>query len=344
MTMKKSTFSLFVFGLALTLLMYNCKKSDPLEPDADLVEDLNKIEVAPVTIVAPTPVTSTPSSVTASAKTAEVANAIGSIATSGVVPASVKTSAAEVSGALSPTEVSAMATVTPATLAAVAGGGALPTDLKAVLDKAAANTALKAYLPSFTLPAVNGQAVNGRSGASVPETIAQTDGLDGLAVSDECIAKAEEALKTVIAKLDATKAGEMAKVEQAYQTVIAALAGNEATCTAGIPAKYTALRTAAQAIFDKTNTDLDAAQAVLGADYALLKALNSISYLGYLSTLNTLQSADVKACSSLTTAATAAAQAARTTNTAAVNAAYSKALGEANAAKAELLQSCHNQG
>ncbi|WP_428661392.1 hypothetical protein [Runella sp.] len=338
---KQRSISLFVFGLALTLVMYNCKKSDPLEPDQTIVDKLNDIKVAQVTIAPPAAVTTTPSSITASAKATETATGIASISATGVVPASVTTSATQVSAALSPTEVATMAAVTPATFAAVAAGGALPADLKSVLDKASADPALKAFLPSFTLPTVNGKAVPGRQGASVPQTIAQSEGLE---VSDECIAKAEAAFATAKVNLDASKATQIAAVEKAYQDAIAPISAAQATCTGGIPAKYAALDAAAKTTYDATNAALDANQALLGSNYALLKALNSISYLGYLSSSNTLQAADVAACTAAGAASTTAAQAARTANTAAVEAAYQTALAAANTVKTDLIKSCHNQG
>ncbi len=340
--MKKRSISLIVLALAMSLVMYNCKKGDPLEPDAGLIEEINKITVDTITLVKPAAVTTTPATVTASAKAAEVSSGLANIASSGTVPATVSTAANDVKAAISPAEVSTLAAVSPATIAAVSAGGALPADLKSIMDKAAANPALKAYLPTFTLPTVNGVAVPGRQGASIPETIAQSEGLQ---VSDECLQKAEEAFNLVKAKLDATRASELAKVEAAYQAAVTPLAAEQAACTAGVPAKYAPLRTAAQAAYDKANSDLDAAQSILGPElYALLKALNSIAFLGNLSTINTLQAAELNACSAKTAAATTAAQAARAANTAAAEAAYQSALSEALEAKNELAESCHNQG
>lgn len=342
--MKKRSISLMVLALAMTLVMYNCKKSDPLEPDQDLVKKINEIKVAPVTLVTPAAVTTTPATITASAKATEVSSALAGIASSGSVPASVTAATNDVKAGISTTEITTLSTISPATISAVSGGGALPADLKSIMDKAAANPALKAYLPTVTLPTVNGVAVSGgRKGSPIIETIAQSEGLE---VSDECIAKAEEAYNTVKATLDATRASELQKVEAAYNTAIAPVAGELTSCTGGIPAKYAPLRTAAQTAYDKANADIEAGKAALQAlgIYEVVKALNSIALLGNLSSINTLQAADLAACTAKSTASTTAAQAARTANTAAVEAAYQTALSAALKAKGELAQSCHNQG
>ncbi len=341
--MKKRTLSLCAYGLALTLVMYNCKKKDepfPTEPDSELVKEINGIEAAPVTLVQPAAVTTTPSSLTASAQATEVAGAMSSLS-SGTVPASVQGASDNIKAALSPTELNTLSTLSPAMVGAIAAGGALPPDMKAIMDKAMANPALAAYLPKMTLPTVNGKAVSGgRTGA-----IEEVEKTEGIEVEDACIQAAQATFDAVKARLDATKATRDAEVAAAYNTAIAPLTAEQASCTSGIPATYNALRTAAQAQATQALADLAAAQSVIPADlYATLRAYVNIQLLSLLSSINTLQAADLKACSEKTAAATAAAQAARDANAAAVNASYQEALAKATAKKADLVKSCHNQG
>ena len=340
--MNKRTMSPWVYGLALTLVMYNCKKKDepfPTEPDSGLVKEINAIEAKPVTLVQPAAVTTTASSLTVSAQATEVAGAMGSLS-SGTVPASVQSASDNVNAAFSPTEKNALASVTPAMISAVAAGGALPADMKAILDKAAANPAIQAYLPKVTLPTVNGKSVSGRTGT--PESVEKTDGMD---VEDACVIAAQAAFDAVKAKLDAAKSTKDAEVAAAYSAAIAPLAAEQTSCTAGVPAKYNTMRTEAQTQATATLNALDAAKDVIPADtYATLRAYVNIQLLSFLSSVNTLQAADLKACSEITAAKTAAAAAARDANAAAVKASYDEAIAEATAKRTELVQSCHNQG
>ncbi|MCA0230359.1 MAG: hypothetical protein LCH91_07840 [Bacteroidetes bacterium] len=341
--MKNRSFSLIVYLLALTAVMYNCKKGDPLEPDADLVEELTSVKMDTVTLTKPAPVTSTPATVTPSAQATAVSGGVASIASTGTVPATVTTAASEVKAAITPAEVTKLATITPATISTVASGGALPADLKSILDKAGADPKLKAYLPTFTLPTVNGKAIPARTGGV--EGISHTDGIDGINASPECIAKGQEAFDAKKAELDKTRADELARAQSAYTTATSGLTAQETTCKTGVTNKYKPLRDGAQAAYATAAANIAAAKSVLGEETAsLLEALNALALLGNLTVINSLESAEGKACTELVTASKAAADAAKKTNDDAVNANYQKALKEANDAKTAVIESCHNQG
>ncbi|GAB2795852.1 hypothetical protein GCM10027275_46430 [Rhabdobacter roseus] len=341
--MKKRTISLLGYILALTLVMYNCKKKEepfPIAPPQELINEMNAISLATVTPTQPAAVTTTPATFTASAKTTELAGALGGIAASGTVPASVQASAGEVTAALSTAEVNSLAAVTPATISAVAAGGAVPAELKAVLDKAAANPALQAYMPAFTLPTVNGTAVNGgRDGVS--EGVEKTEGLE---VEDACIDAANAAFNSKKTQLDTQRDQQRATVNTAYTNATQPLAAEQTACTAGVPATYNAYRQSGQAQATQALADIEAAQTTLGPLYPVLKALVNLQLLGYLQSVNTLQSAAVNACTATTTAKTAAAQAARDADLATITANYNTALAAAEAKRTELVASCHNQG
>ena len=334
--------SLWVYGLTLTLVMYNCKKKDepfPTEPDSELVKEINAIDMETVTLVQPVAVTTTPSSLVVSAKATEVAGALSTLS-SGTVPPTVQTASNDMNAALTSAELNTLAAVTPATINDIAGGGALPANLKAIMDKVMANPALLAYLPKMTLPTVNGKTVSGRTGT--PESVEKVDGIE---IEDACLIAAQAAFDAVKTKLDAKKATQDAQIAAAYSAAIAPLAAEQASCTSGIPATYATMRTAAQAQATSSLNDLEAAKSVIPAGlYVAIKAFINIQLLNFLSSVNTLQAADLKACSEKTAAATAAAAAARDANTAAVNASYNAAIAKATTKKGELAQSCHNQG
>jgi hypothetical protein len=343
--MKKRSISWIVYTLALTLVMYNCKKKEepfPTTPDTEVQKELEAITVAPVTITAPAPVTSTPATLTASAQATATANDMAQLK-NGTVPASVQTASNEVKAVVSAAEINTLSSVNASTVAAVAAGGALPANLKTIMDKVTASPAMRAYLPTFTLPTVNGTPIPARSG--VVEGTEGVEGLEGIEVEDACVQAANTAFDGVKTKLDATKASETTKVTTAYSAVIAPLAADEAACKAGIPTKYAAFRTAGQAQATQALADLDAAQSSIPADlYPVLKAFINIQLLGFLSSVNTLEAAEVKACTAITTAKTAAAAAARDADLAKVNENYNTALAAAQAKRTELVQTCHNQG
>ncbi|WP_254412311.1 hypothetical protein [Dyadobacter diqingensis] len=340
--MKKRTIKLAVYSLLMTAMLFNCKDKDkdPDAPDSGLIDDLNKVEVVPITVVAPAAVKSTEASIEASAKATEVAGALDGIAASGTVPASVSGAAGNVSGAISASEVSTLNSVSSETVSAVAAGGALSPELKTILDKAMANSAVAAYLPKFTFPTVEGVALKGTRVAG-SESVEKVEGVQ---VNDACVDAANNAFDAVKTKLDASKATEVAKVDAAYATWIAPIAAAQTACTDGLTPKYAAYRAAAQQTAAAAIADLDAAQGVLGNLYPVLKALVNIQLLGALSSINTLEAADKQACIAKATAAKSLADAAKTANLSKVDAAYSTAIAEANKLRTDAIASCHNQG
>ncbi|MCF2447060.1 hypothetical protein L0657_24110 [Dyadobacter sp. CY345] len=354
--MKKRTIKLAVLSLMMTAMLFNCKKddepTDPKTPSTETTQALNAITLPAQTLIEPAAVQSTPASIEASAKATEVSGALGNIASTGVVPASVTTAASDVSGALSQDEINTLNSVNAETISAVAGGGELSPALAAILDKVMANPALAAYLPKFNFPTVNGVAVRGakKTTSTVTASGARTSGTDavekveGVLVDDACITAANTLFNTAKARLDASKATEDAKVATKYAADIAPIAAAQTACTDGLTATYAGYRTSAQQIGADANAALDAAQGVLGSNYALLKALVSIQVLGTLASINELEAADRQACIAKAAAATTNAQAARDANIAQVNAAYTTALAEATRLQGEAIRSCHNQG
>ncbi len=341
--MKKTKLSVILYVLALMLVMYNCKKKEepfPTEPSGPGLEELNKVKVDPITPTAPAAVTTTAGTVGASAESAAVNGALSNIATTGVVPATVTAAGAAVTAALPAADVTALAAITPSTIAAVSATGVVPAELKAIMDKVAANPALKAYLPKITLPTVNGVTVNGRIGA-----IEAVEAIEAVQVEDACLVAAEAKFQEKKTQLDAAKAVEDGKVTTTYSTAVAALAADETSCKASVPAAMTAARAAIQAQIDKAYADLEPIKATLGDQlYTALYALVGIQAIGAFSGLPALEAASINACTATTTAKTTALQAARDADLAKVNTSYTAAIAAATAAKTKLIESCHNQG
>lgn len=339
--MKKRTFKLAALGLMMTFMLVNCKKDDkdPTEPNVDITNELKGVKVETVTIDAPAAVVATPSTFTTSTATAEVGNGLAAAAATGVVPASVTNAGAAVSSAISASEVSALSSVSAATIDAVSKGGAVPADIKAVLDKARANPALAAYLPTFTFPTVGGTVVNGKR-------VGGTDAIEKtekVLVDDACITAATAVFDGVKATLDASKASQDAAVLAAYNTAVSTVPP-ATTCTADLATRFDGYRAGVNAQGTKALADIEAAQAALGSNYALIKALTNIALLDALSSINTLQAAEAQACTQKAAAGGTNAIAARDANLAKVDAAYKTALAQATKLKGDAIASCHNQG
>ena len=328
--------------LTLMLAMYQCKRkdADPLEPDKGLVADINKIEVLKVELAEPAPVIATESKIEASEQTTTLSAGINSLAATGTEPASLKASATQFSTSISASDIAALTSVPGAVLKSVIGGAALPANLLAIVNKIAANPSLASYLPRITMPTVAGKEVKGAriSSGSASEQVEAT------AISDECLLKAQGEYDKVKEKLDASHKTQLTGAANEYASEIALLPAAQSACTTATNTKYATLYADAEALLNKLSAALDARKESLGAEYDPLKALLYFEMLAYFNSLNVLQSADLQSCTEKTKAATINAQTALDKNNSAIEAAYRLALDAADKAKADLAQSCHNQG
>lgn len=351
-TKRPKSITILICALALMLVMYNCKKKDdplPDKPNEEITKELDDIEVGPVTIAPPAPVVSTEASVEASAKAAEVNGALDGITDANSIPASVSTAATEVSAAISESELATLSNVDAALISAVKEGGEIPAEVKAALDHAASNSALQEYLPTFTLPTVDGVAISARIATAPnlvsPQQLAVNESIEAIQeASDVCVAAAEATFQAKKSTLDASKSAKDAEITAAYNAAIAPLVADEAACKAGIPATFAAYRTAIDTQVNSALANLERVKPFIGPLYPILKALINIQALNAYSSLNNLEAASLAACTAKTAAATTNAQAARDANLAASQAAYDVALAAATEVRAKLIASCHNQG
>jgi len=207
---------------------------------------------------------------------------------------------------------------------------------------------MKAYLPTYTLPTVNGKAVGGRLGATTPGS---DEGSSTVATAyattaddDACKAAANAAYTTALAGLDAAKAAQTATVTTTYSTAAAAVNAETAPCKAGIPAKYDPMKTAAQQTLNSTLASLEAAKSALGSLYDVFKVFAYVSYAQTMSAIATLEAAETTSCDAVATAKLAAAAAARDTDLATIGGNYSGAVATLTTARDNAVKSCHNQG
>lgn len=348
MKTAKPNIKLLLYGFCLATVLYNCKTKDvdSLTPFTYTFTGFTDVKLPDVTPTAPAAVTVTAASVTSSTAAAAVSSGLSSMSATGVVPASVQQAAADVSKAISPATASQLsASFTPDVIKTMSTTGEVPANLKAQLTSLSSNPALKAYLPTFTLPTVNGKAVGGRVGAVSGGNIVATVTTTNAALDDDaCKAAANAAYNTAVAGLQAVQASQTAAVNANFTQLQAGITAESAPCKAGLAGKYTPLRAAAQQAFNAGMAALDANKALLGGSYDLLKLL----YLAALADANDiftrLQAAETTACDSAGAAKLANAQAARDRDLSTINGNFNSATASLKATLAKATASCHNQG
>lgn len=344
------TIRLLAYGLCLATILYNCKSKDvdSLTPFTYVFPGITPPKLPTVTTTAPVAVSVTAATVTSSTAAAAVSAGLAGLnAGSTTVPAVVTQAATDVNKAIS-TQAAAQlsASFTPEIINAMVTTGAIPADLKAQLATLSSNPALKAYLPTFTLPTVDGKAVGGRLGAVAAVTIVGALAAANATLDDDaCKAAANTAYNTALTTLKADQAAQTAVINTAFTSLQTSITAESAPCKAGVPAKYTPLRSATQQAFTSGMANVEASRALLGEPiYTFIRLL----YLAALSDANSLftrlEAAEVSACDAVGVAKLARAQAARDGDLSKINGNYNAALGTLNAGLAKAVASCHNQG
>ncbi len=340
----KRNLKLLAYSLCLAAAMYNCKKKDDgsVTPVTYTFPGLENVKLPDVTPTAPAAVTTTPATFSIPAQAVAVSSSLQSIASTGKVPDAVQQAAADMSKAVSADQAASLsAKFTPDVINNIATTG-LPADLKTNVTAIAANPAVKAYLPTYTLPQVNGKAVGGRVNAVTTLAVAHsvTD-----AGEDACKKAANDAYNSLIPALDQTRQTQTATINTAYSQAEAAALAEVPSCQSGVPAKYSKLVSDAKANLDVTIANLTAARSVLGE--VMFNQLTIWAYIAYsqtISTYATLQAAELNACTALKDAKIASAKAARDIDLNTVNTNYNTVLKNAQAARDKAIASCHNQG
>lgn len=339
---------LLFYGFCLAAILYNCKTKDvdSLTPFTYTFKGFTDVKLPDVTPTAPATVSVTAASVTSSTAAAAVSAGLSSLSATGVVPATVQQAATDVNKAISPAVASQLsASFTPEVIQTMSTTGALSADLKAQLTSLSSNPALKAYLPTFTLPTVNGKAVGGRVGAvSGNNIVAVISTAAGLQDDDACKAAANAAYNTALTSLQATQTSQAATINATYAQAQAGIAAETAPCKAGLPAKYTPLRAVTQQAFDAGMASLDANKAVLGNLYTPLRLLYLAALVDANDLFTKLQTAEETACDAAGAAKLTNAQAARDKDLSMINNNFNTAAASLKTTLANATKSCHNQG
>lgn len=339
--------SWLAYGLLFATTLYNCKTKDvsSITPFSYTFPGLDNLKLPDLVQTTPAAVSVTAGSVTSSTLASAVSSAMASITATGTVPDIVQQAGASVAKAVPNDKAASLVgnlspdLVNPATISA---------DMKKQLESVASMPALKAYMPTYTPPMVNGKAIGGRAishSSTAIDPIAVANTVMQATDSDACKQSATTAYNTVVTSLDATRAAQTAMVNTTYTQRETAANGAVAGCQAGVPAKYTTLRATLKDQLNSSIATLNSVRSMIGDN--LYNQLALMAYVGYVQSVDnvdTLQAADIQVCSATRDATIAAAKDARDTDLAQINSSYISVLLAATKARDQAIASCHNQG
>lgn len=341
------TLRLTACALCLTAVLYDCKPTEvaSLTPFTYTFKGLDDLKLPDVKPSEPVVVTVIEATVTPSKQAAAVSDGIAAIAATGKVPETVQQAVSELNKAIPEANANALeAGFTEEVINTLTTKGTLPADLQSQVDKIADSPMMKAYLPTFSLPQVDGKAVNARSGAA-PETLAVATALPNDNDKDKCKKAAKEAFDKAVAVLDATRKEQANAIEAAYKKYEANANSERSGCLSGTPAKYNGLIATAKKDLDKKLADLKASKKAMGeAMYKTLTASAYVTYSELIDVYNKMMNADTKACELASQARVTAAKAARDKDLGIVYTNYNAVLKSAEASRDKAVASCHNQG
>ena len=337
-------------GLCLAVVMYNCKPKEvaSITPFTYSFKELEDLKLPLVQPTAPAAISVTPATVTLSAQADAVGKGLASISETGPVPDAVQKAVADAGKAMSTEKAEVLVEkFTPAVIDNLAKTGTLPSDLQADVAAAAANPMLKAYMPTFTLPQVDGKAAGGRLGAVTAVTILAVANsvADKDKDKDKCKKAAKDAYDKAIVSLDQTQISQTASVGTTFSQAEAAASTGVPACQSSVAAKYGVMMTAATKGLNDNKANLDKAKNKLGKDqYNLLSMLNFVAYAEIVKVFGTLQIAESNTCAQSKDARIASAKVARDKDLSVINANYNAVLRSAEASRDKAAAGCHNQG
>lgn len=212
--MKSNNFSLILKSLLVFTLAFglvNCKSDKiAVEEVYDFSKTFPVVVVTPVVITPPAATTYTPGSITVSAAFTE-------LATSATPPVELLNATAKINPTLI---IAATATLTPAVLADIKVGKPLSAAVQKALNDILKTGELNAFLPTKTLPSVDGKPVGGRIGLISGKTdvfIGNTQMFSMANACNDAILKSFNDAKKI---LDDGLAADIVKINAAYDTNI----------------------------------------------------------------------------------------------------------------------------
>lgn len=347
------------FGLCVAMLVYACtnQAAEPLSPFTTeaLTKALKDLKLPSLRQTVAAQVTTTAATITPSATANSVYSGIASIPSQGSVPGVVSQAVTDMNTALSAAGVTATdvsGSFTPQVLNNLEAGGTLPTSLQNTVNTLTANASLQSYLPTFTLPTVNGQPV-GPTTSSVtgptpvtlrvtPIAIAPINYPDG---GDACFKAANDLFDSKISSLNADLAVQLATINTIYSQDKTAAESERPGCISDKLSVYTNMLLSDKQSLATRLANLNAAQATLGTpSYNTLKAFIYVLYAYQIQLNYKLQASEINVCSIKADVRVAEVKVARDTDINAVTTTFNSTVTTAQSLVLQLYDSCHNQG
>ncbi|GHB63020.1 hypothetical protein [Persicitalea jodogahamensis] len=332
--MKKRNLIPLVYGLALTLVLFNCQRLDePLSttPNADLLKGFTAIKMPNADLVTPQAVVTTPSALLPAAVSLDFKN--GMTGANGKLPAEFQKAVDALNSSLSADEMKLFSEVNPEVVKNLMAGGALPDNMKRVVERAESSPALSIYLTKPVLPTV--QEIK-----PVVEKEVKEDATARTAANTSCKKQAQDAYQATLAQLREQRSQQLAAALLANQQAVAAANAAAAACKSSV--SFATERAAAQ---QRLNQAIATIQSSNYPSYLknLYIVLATVQYYAELNQINQLEAQARVNCDRVKIAAIVAASSALNANRNAIQDNFDAAVAAAAAQIPIFIANCEYQ-
>ncbi|WP_259014416.1 hypothetical protein [Emticicia fluvialis] len=353
----KTKNSLQFVSLSLSLLLatglYNCtpQKSEPEIPKFD--EEYKNVKLPEITIVKPAEVVLVPGKV----EEPKAVTSLSAELTAGTVTPAITAAATDMEKIVSADKAAEInAAFTDDVINKLAKGEPIPASLKASIDAIAANPAFAAYLPSLTLPTVNGKPVTGIV-KELPfknnQPLFTVPDYAIAAINSPCTDSAQAAFNRAKAVIDNARIQQRANVTNSYNQNVASINNTECfstfqtTIVSSIATSLNVFNTRLvliNKITTPTSRIKSPANTLANPEAQLVKTLFIVNFTTQINSFNRLSVVSSSACDTEKTEKLRAAEIARDTNFVTVENNYKTALANLQATLTKSFQTCHDQG
>ncbi|PLK44446.1 hypothetical protein [Emticicia sp. TH156] len=353
----KTTNALKFVSLSACLLLatglYNCKpkESEPEIPKFE--EEYKNVKLPEITIVKPAEVVLVPGKV----EEPKAVTSLSAELTTGTVTPALTAAATDMEKIVSADKAAEInAAFTDDVINKLAKGEPIPASLKASIDAIAANPAFAAYLPSLTLPTVNGKPVTGIV-KELPfknnQPLFTIPDYAIAAINSPCTDSAQAAFNRAKTNLDNARLQQRANVTNSYNQNVASISNTE--CLSSIQTVLNSTLATSLNVFNSRLVFINSirnpssrikspANTLANPVTQLIKTLFIVNFTTQINTINTLSVVSNTACDTEKAEKLKAAETARDTNFATIENNYNAALATLQATLTKSFQTCHDQG
>ncbi|SOD98343.1 hypothetical protein [Spirosoma fluviale] len=340
---------LFMAGLLLASVMYNCKTKDveSLTPFTYTFTKFNDVKLPTISPTTPAVVTVVDASVTNTSAYGILTPDVLQVPVTGVVLPVIKQAAVDVNKAISTTAAAALSDkFTPEVIDAMVTTGFIPANLAAELTLLSNSPSLLAYMPILKLPTIDGKEVGGRVGAVTGTNIAETVSVAKATLDDDaCKDAAQKAYDLALPNLTSARDIQLKAVNDLY--ILAQTTQNSSVkdCRTGASAKFAALNNTARGSLSGVEKALKDGRAILGEEtYTFLRLLYLTQFKNFQDDLKAAEKAQTESCDLSADARLAAAKVALEKDLEKVNDNFKAAKKELDGVLSAAVTACHNQG